>query len=86
MLIIRPSQSLTKGVINANGRHIFYWVQTSDVHINVGMPPVMRINTELVLMPFPEVTEEVAGKMEIDTDLIKIEKKDGGDISDTSLI
>ena len=35
----------------------------SDVHINVGMPPVMRINTELVLMPFPEVTEADAGKM-----------------------
>jgi len=35
----------------------------SDIHINVGMPPVMRINTELVLMNFPEVTEEDAGKM-----------------------
>ena len=35
----------------------------SDVHINVGMPPVMRINTELVMLDMPEVTDEVAGKM-----------------------
>jgi twitching motility protein PilT len=35
----------------------------SDVHINVGMPPVMRINTELILMDLPVVSEEDAGKM-----------------------
>jgi twitching motility protein PilT len=35
----------------------------SDVHINVGMPPVMRINTELVLLDLPEVTDEDAGNM-----------------------
>jgi twitching motility protein PilT len=35
----------------------------SDVHINVGMPPVMRINTELVLLDLPEVSNEDAGKM-----------------------
>jgi twitching motility protein PilT len=35
----------------------------SDVHINIGMPPIMRINTELVMMDLPEVTNDMAGKM-----------------------
>ena len=36
----------------------------SDVHINVTMPPMMRINTELVVMDdFPEVTNEEASQM-----------------------
>ncbi|MGA2914909.1 MAG: type IV pilus twitching motility protein PilT [Sedimentisphaerales bacterium] len=30
----------------------------SDVHINVGMPPVMRINTELIIMEAPPMSEE----------------------------
>jgi Tfp pilus assembly pilus retraction ATPase PilT len=32
----------------------------SDVHINVGMPPVLRKNTELVDMEFPPVSSEEA--------------------------
>ncbi len=35
----------------------------SDVHINVDMPPVMRINTELILMDLPVVDDEDAAKM-----------------------
>ncbi|MHC4192740.1 MAG: type IV pilus twitching motility protein PilT [Planctomycetota bacterium] len=35
----------------------------SDVHINVGMPPVLRRNTELNNMDFPEVTNEDAKEM-----------------------
>ena len=35
----------------------------SDVHINIGMPPIMRINTELVMMDLPEVSNDDAGKM-----------------------
>ena len=35
----------------------------SDVHINAGMPPIMRINTELIMMDLPEVTNDDAGKM-----------------------
>ena len=35
----------------------------SDIHINTGMPPVMRINTDLVLMNLPIVSDEDAGKM-----------------------
>jgi twitching motility protein PilT len=35
----------------------------SDVHINVAMPPIMRINTELVAMDFPPVSNEEAKKM-----------------------
>ena len=30
----------------------------SDVHINVGMPPILRRNTELFEMNFPKVTDE----------------------------
>jgi twitching motility protein PilT len=35
----------------------------SDVHINIGMPPIMRINTELLMMDLPEVSNDDAGKM-----------------------
>ncbi|MCF7975338.1 MAG: PilT/PilU family type 4a pilus ATPase [Phycisphaerae bacterium] len=35
----------------------------SDVHINVGMPPIIRYNTQLVEMPFPAVTQEDAMAM-----------------------
>lgn len=37
----------------------------SDVHINSGMPPIMRIHTELVAMDLPEVTNEEAKRMVI---------------------
>ncbi len=35
----------------------------SDVHINVGMPPIRRKNTELTEMPFPPVSSEQAEEM-----------------------
>ena len=35
----------------------------SDVHINVGMPPVLRKNTELIDMDFPVVSNEDAKEM-----------------------
>jgi twitching motility protein PilT len=35
----------------------------SDVHINVGLPPVLRKNTELIDMEFPVVTNEHAKEM-----------------------
>ena len=35
----------------------------SDVHINIEMPPIMRINTELLMMDLPEVSNDEAGKM-----------------------
>lgn len=35
----------------------------SDVHINVGMPPVLRKNTELIKMDFPETSNEDAKEM-----------------------
>lgn len=38
----------------------------SDVHVNVGLPPVMRIHTELVEMDLPAVSEAEAKKMVID--------------------
>ena len=38
----------------------------SDVHINVGMPPVYRKNTELVNMDLAEVMDEDAKKMLLD--------------------
>ena len=37
--------------------------QASDVHINVGIPPVLRKNTELIDMDFPEVSDDDAKKM-----------------------
>jgi twitching motility protein PilT len=38
----------------------------SDVHINVGMPPVLRKNTELIITDLPSVTKEDAKQMVID--------------------
>jgi twitching motility protein PilT len=35
----------------------------SDVHINIGMPPIMRINTELKAMDVPAITDEEAKQM-----------------------
>jgi twitching motility protein PilT len=35
----------------------------SDVHINVGMPPVVRINTELIPTDFPAVSNDDAKEM-----------------------
>ncbi len=35
----------------------------SDIHINTEMPPIMRINTELVVMDLPEVSQEIAQNM-----------------------
>ncbi|MHC4158642.1 MAG: type IV pilus twitching motility protein PilT [Planctomycetota bacterium] len=35
----------------------------SDVHINVGMPPILRKNTELIEMNFPVVSNEDAKEM-----------------------
>ena len=37
--------------------------EASDVHINVSMRPIMRINTELIEMDFPEVSEDDAKTM-----------------------
>ena len=37
--------------------------EASDVHINVAMPPILRKNTELIPMDFPEVTDEDAKEM-----------------------
>ncbi|MHC4573477.1 MAG: type IV pilus twitching motility protein PilT [Planctomycetota bacterium] len=37
--------------------------QASDVHINVGMPPVLRKNTELIVMDFPPVSDKDAREM-----------------------
>jgi twitching motility protein PilT len=34
--------------------------EASDVHINVGMQPIVRINTELIEMDFPVITDEDA--------------------------
>ena len=38
-------------------------IGASDVHINVGMPPIARKNTELMGMDFPVVTEEDSKSM-----------------------
>ena len=35
----------------------------SDVHINVGLPPIIRRNTELINMEFPAVSSEEAKQM-----------------------
>jgi twitching motility protein PilT len=40
--------------------------KASDVHINVGMPPVYRKNTELVEMDFPAVSNEDAKEIVLD--------------------
>ena len=39
--------------------------KASDVHINVGMPPVLRKNTELLDMKLPPVNNETAKEMVI---------------------
>jgi twitching motility protein PilT len=38
----------------------------SDVHINTSLPPVMRINTELIIMDLPEVSNEDAAAMVVE--------------------
>lgn len=40
--------------------------RASDVHINVGMPPILRKNTELIEMDFPVVGSEDAKEMVLD--------------------
>jgi twitching motility protein PilT len=40
--------------------------KASDVHINVGMPPIFRKNTELVDMDFPTVSSKDAKEMVLD--------------------
>jgi len=35
----------------------------SDVHINVGLPPILRKNTDLVDMDFPIISNEHAKEM-----------------------
>ena len=35
----------------------------SDVHVNAEMPPIMRINTELIMMDLPEMSNDDVGKM-----------------------
>ena len=40
--------------------------KASDVHINVGMPPIFRKNTELADMDFPAVSSEDAKEMVLD--------------------
>jgi len=37
--------------------------EASDIHINVGLPPIIRHNTELIEMPFPAITQEEANAM-----------------------
>lgn len=37
--------------------------KASDVHIKVGRPPIMRINTQLVEMPLPVITNDDAKQM-----------------------
>lgn len=39
--------------------------EASDVHINVGMPPVLRKNTELIVLDLPPVSNEDAKEMVI---------------------
>jgi twitching motility protein PilT len=35
----------------------------SDIHINTGMPPIMRINTELIALELPEIDQDAARQM-----------------------
>ncbi|MHC4639788.1 MAG: type IV pilus twitching motility protein PilT, partial [Planctomycetota bacterium] len=37
--------------------------EASDVHINVGMPPVLRKNTELIILDLPPISNEDAEEM-----------------------
>jgi twitching motility protein PilT len=52
-MMIDIKQMLAKAIENG----------ASDVHINIEMPPIMRINTELLMMDLPEVSNDEAGKM-----------------------
>jgi twitching motility protein PilT len=38
----------------------------SDVHLNITMPPIMRINTELITMDLPELSDEDIRRMLLD--------------------
>lgn len=38
---------------------------SSDIHINVGLPPIIRKNTELMELDFPIITDEIAKQMVI---------------------
>ncbi len=38
-------------------------MEASDVHVNVGMPPILRKNTDLIIMDFPPVSNEDAREM-----------------------
>ncbi|MBW8001204.1 MAG: PilT/PilU family type 4a pilus ATPase [Planctomycetes bacterium] len=40
--------------------------KASDIHINVGIPPIIRKNTELIDMDFPVITNDDAKQMVID--------------------
>jgi twitching motility protein PilT len=40
--------------------------KASDVHIKVGQPPMLRINTQLVKMPLPVITNDDAKQMVLD--------------------
>ncbi|MBL7214145.1 MAG: PilT/PilU family type 4a pilus ATPase [Phycisphaerae bacterium] len=35
----------------------------SDIHINADMPPIMRINTDLIMMDLPELSNDEVGQM-----------------------
>ncbi len=49
----------------------------SDVHVNVGMPPIMRIHTELIALDLPEVSNEEAKAMVLSmTNELKFKKFD----------
>ena len=37
--------------------------RASDIHINVGLPPIIRTNTELIALDFPPITAEEAKAM-----------------------
>ncbi len=47
-----------KSILTAAVKHL-----ASDIHINVGMPPVIRRNTELIDMDLPAVTSQDAKEM-----------------------
>lgn len=38
----------------------------SDIHINADMPPIMRINTDLIMMDLPELSNDEVGQMVLD--------------------
>lgn len=61
--------------------------KASDVHINVGMPPILRRNTELIEMNFPVVSSKDAKEMILDMITLdrfkKLEEKRDLDFSTT---